>query len=183
MSQFLVLIDGMSGGGKTTVTRLLAEKLPRTAIVGFDKIKKFVSDFERGVRDNQVAREVTMVMVQKYLDLGLSVIIEHPFKNEEEIDFYTKVASEREIPCHKFQLHADPSIALERVVKRTKENKGDLAEERARHNIYPRFEIKSVIGYNRHIASIPKRSKGARCRRAGFGLRGFESLSAHHSRD
>ncbi|KKW39539.1 MAG: hypothetical protein UY89_C0020G0003 [Parcubacteria group bacterium GW2011_GWA1_54_9] len=146
MSQFLVLIDGMSGGGKTTVTRLLAEKLPRTAIVGFDKIKKFVSDFERGVRDNQVAREVTMVMVQKYLDLGLSVIIEHPFKNEEEIDFYTKVASEREIPCHKFQLHADPSIALERVVKRTKENKGDLAEERARHNI-SLFQPRAHLGF------------------------------------
>lgn len=135
MKQFLLLVDGMSGAGKTTVTKLLAEKLPRTAIVGFDKIKKFVSDFERGARDNQIAREVTMVMAQKYLDLGLSVIVEHPFKTEEEIDFYTKLASKRDIPCYKFQLHASPDIALQRVVERTKKNNGDLTEERARNNI------------------------------------------------
>ena len=29
------------------------------------------------------------------------------------------------------------------------------------------------------FASIPKRSKGTRCRRVGFGLRWFESSSAH----
>ena len=135
MKQFLLLVDGMSGAGKTTITKLLAEKSPRTAIVGFDKIKKFVSDFERGPRDNQIAREVTMVMAEKYLDMGLSVIVEHPFKTEEEIDFYTKVADERKIPCHKFQLHADPDIALQRVVARTKKNNGDLTEERAKRNI------------------------------------------------
>jgi predicted kinase len=111
------------------------QKLPRTAIVGFDKIKRFVSDFERGPRDNQIAREVTMVMAQKYLDLGLSVIIEHPFKTEEEIAFYTTLASTREIPCYTFQLYADPDIALQRVVNRTKENNGDLTEERAKQNI------------------------------------------------
>ena len=135
MKQFLLLVDGMSGAGKTTVTKLLAEELPRTAIVGFDKIKRFVSDFERGFRDNQIAREVTMVMVQKYLDLGLSVIVEHPFKTEEEIDSYTKLANEQHIPCYKFQLHTDPDVALQRVMERTKKNNGDLTEERARQNI------------------------------------------------
>ncbi len=146
MKQFVLLVDGMSGGGKTTVTRLLANKLPRTAVVGFDKIKKFVSDFERGARDNQIAREVITVMVQKYLDLGLSVIIEHPFKTEEEIEFYTKLAGERGIPCHKFQLHADPHIALQRVVSRTKENNGDLTEERARRNI-SLFQPREHLGF------------------------------------
>lgn len=141
-----MLVDGMSGGGKTTTCNLLAQKLPRTAIVGFDKIKKFVSDFERGTRDNQIAREVTEVMVLKYLDLGLSVIVEHPFKNEEEISFYTNVARSRGIPCYKFQLYADPNIALQRVVTRTKENNGDLPEERAKHNI-SLFESRSNLGF------------------------------------
>jgi predicted kinase len=146
MKQFLLLMDGMSGGGKTTVTKLLADKSPRTAIVGFDKIKKFVSDFERGPRDNQIAREVTMVMAEKYLDLGLSVIVEHPFKTEEEIDFYTKIADEREMPCYKFQLHADPDIALQRVVARTKKNNGDLTEERAKRNI-SLFQPRQHLGF------------------------------------
>ena len=135
MRQILVLIDGMSGGGKTTAAHLLAERLPRTAIIGFDRIKKFVSDFERGPRDNQIAREVTMVMARKYLDLGLSVIVEHPFKTEDEIEFYSALAAKQNIPCYKFQLHTDPEIALQRVMERTKMNSGDLTEERARQNI------------------------------------------------
>ena len=86
-------------------------------------------------------------MVQKYLDLGLSVIIEHPFKTEEEIDSYTEIANKRHIPIHKFQLHADPNVALQRVVNRTKENNGDLTEERARRNI-SLFQPRGHLGFN-----------------------------------
>ncbi len=98
MKQKLILLDGMSGAGKTTLSNSLSKELLRTAIIGFDKIKKFISDFERGARDNQIAREVTMVMAEKYLNLGLSVIVENPFKTEEEIDFYTTLAQERKNP-------------------------------------------------------------------------------------
>lgn len=144
MKQILILLDGMSGAGKTTVSKLLAKELPRTAIVGFDKIKRFISDFQRGAEDNQIAREVTMVMAEKYLELGLSVIVENPFKTEEEINFYTGLARNREIPCYKFQLHADPEIALQRVIKRTQDNNGDLPAERAKNNI-------SIFEYREHL--------------------------------
>ncbi|MFA7193867.1 MAG: AAA family ATPase [Candidatus Paceibacterota bacterium] len=146
MKQKLILLDGMSGAGKTTLSKSLSKELPRTAIVGFDKIKRFISDFERGIQDNQIAREVTMVMAAKYLDLGLSVIVENPFKTEEEIDFYTTLAQDRKIHCYKFQLHANPDIALQRVVKRTQENNGDLTEERARNNISI-FKNRSHLGF------------------------------------
>ena len=136
----------MSGAGKTTLSKSLSKELPRTAIVGFDKIKRFISDFERGIQDNQIAREVTIVMAEKYLDLGLSVLVENPFKTEDEIDFYSTLARERRIPCYKFQLHANPDVALQRVVKRTQENNGDLTEERARNNISV-FKNRGDLGF------------------------------------
>lgn len=146
MKQFLLLIDGMSGAGKTTTSKFLADEMPRTAIVGFDKIKKFVSDFERGVRDNTIARKVTFVMVEKYLDLGLSVIVEQPFKSEEEVSAYEKLTSDHDISCYKYQLCANPDVALQRVVKRTKENKGDLTKERAERNI-SFFKSREDLGF------------------------------------
>jgi len=78
----------MSGAGKSTTARLLSKKLPRTAHIGMDIIKRFVSDFERGTRDNAIAREVTVAMVKKYLELRLSVVLDQPFSADEEIKTY-----------------------------------------------------------------------------------------------
>ena len=131
----IILIDGMSGAGKTAVTKLLLEKLPRTAHIGMDVVKKFISDYERGVRDNDIAREVTFAMAEKYLDLDIGVIIEQPFRTEEMIRVYEELAKKHNIACYKFQIHANPEVALGRVLKRTEENSGDLTPERAKQNI------------------------------------------------
>ncbi len=146
MKQFLLLIDGMSGSGKTTTTKLLLKNLPRTAHIGFDMIKRFISDFERGSRDNGIAREVVIVMAKRYLELGVSVIVEHPFKTEAEIVLYERMAADLAVPLYKFQLHAEPNVAFERVMKRTKERSGDLTEERARRNI-SLFASRSHLGF------------------------------------
>ncbi len=59
----------------------------------------------------------------------------------------TQLLLKREkIPCYKFQLHANPDIALQRVIKRTQENNGDLPEERARNNI-SLFKNRSDLGF------------------------------------
>ena len=143
--QSLILIDGMSGAGKTTTTRLLTQKLPRTAHIGMDVVKKFVSDFERGTRDNAIARTVVMSMTKTYAGLGLSVIVEQSFP-EEEIAMYEHIAFEHHISCYKFQLHASPDVALQRVITRTKENNGDLPEERAKRNI-SLFRTREQLGF------------------------------------
>lgn len=143
---FILLLDGMGGAGKTTTSKFLADKVPRMATVGIDKIKRFVSDFERGVRDNQIAREVSFVMAEKYLDLGLPVVIDHPFRLKEDVEAYEKLAKKHDIPCYKYQLCADPDTALQRVIERTKETKGDLPEERAKQNI-SLFETHEDFGF------------------------------------
>lgn len=146
MKKFLLLIDGMSGAGKTTTSNFLADKIPRMAIIGFDKIKRFVSDFERGARDNQIARDVTFIMAEKYLDLGLSVVVEQSFKSEEEIYVYEELANKHNIFCYKYQLCADSNIALKRVIERTKKNNGDLSEERVKQNI-SLFKSREHLGF------------------------------------
>ena len=55
---FLLLLDGMTGSGKTTVSKKLAERIPRLATIGLDKVKLFISDFERGDRDNNIGRDL-----------------------------------------------------------------------------------------------------------------------------
>ena len=135
MKKRIILIDGMAGAGKTTVAALVAKKFPRTAIIGMDRIKTFVSDFERGFRDNSIARKVVLEMTKKYLELGLSVIIEHPFRTEDEIKVYEKLALKYKTSCYKFQLFTTPDIALKRITQRQKELERKVPQKRIKRNI------------------------------------------------
>lgn len=146
MKQILMLLDGMMGAGKTTATRQLSDHMPRTAIIGMDKVKRFVSDFERNEVDNGIAREVVFEMAKKYLDLGLSVIVEQPFKTEEEISGYENLASERSIICHKFQLYTKPEVAFERIILRQENQKSKVPEERIRRNL-SLYKDRSDLGF------------------------------------
>ena len=44
---FLILIDGPMGSGKTTISQILHSKLKRTAYIGLDRVKRFISDFKK----------------------------------------------------------------------------------------------------------------------------------------
>lgn len=131
---FILLIDGMTGAGKTSVSKLLSEKLPRTAVIGLDKVKFFISDFERGDRDNGIARTIIREMTKIYLDNELSVIIEQPFKTE-EVEMYENVARAHSLPIYKVQLFTTPEVALTRVTTRQKEWNMQVPEEHIKRNI------------------------------------------------
>lgn len=144
-NRFLILLDGMTGAGKTTTTNLLSKNLPRTAIIGMDRVKRFVSDFERGERDNKIAREIVCTLAGKYLDLGLSVIIDQPFTLE-EIKTYEELADKHSLEIFKFQIFADPEIAYSRVINRQKDKEDKVPEERIQRNI-SLFQKRDDLGF------------------------------------
>jgi predicted kinase len=133
---FLLLIDGMTGSGKTEVSKLLSEKTPRVAVIGMDKVKRFVSDFKRGERDNTIARDIVFEMAKKYLDYGISVIIEQTFRpKDKELKKYEDLARDYLVPIHKVQLFTDSEIALKRVLDRQKDWEIKVPENRIKRNI------------------------------------------------
>lgn len=143
---FLLIIDGMTGAGKTTSSMLLAEKIPRVAIIGMDKVKRFISDFERGERDNQIARDIVFTMTEKYFEHGISVIVEQPFKSDEELKKFEDLVKKYSFSLHKIQLFTSPELAFERVQNRQASRKNKNSEERIRRNI-GLFENKAHKGF------------------------------------
>ena len=116
---FLILIDGPMGSGKTTVSKILHSKLKRTSYIGLDRIKRYISDFRRNPTDNEISRNVVLVMTGEYLKQGISVIVEQGMR-EEYIRLLKKVAKKHKAKCFIYQLDAPKKLLQERVLKRTK---------------------------------------------------------------
>ena len=131
---FILIIDGMTGAGKSSVSKLLSKKLPRTAVIGMDKVKLFISDFERNERDNGIARNIIREMTKIYLDNEISVIIEQPIKSE-EVNIYESMAEAYSMPIYKTQLFTTPELAMQRVLERQKDRDNKVPEERIKQNI------------------------------------------------
>lgn len=132
---FLLLIDGMTGSGKTTVSNLLSERTPRVATIGMDKVKRFISDFERCEKDNAIARDIIFEMTKKYLDHNISVIVDQPIKTEDELKRYEDIARKYSAPIYKVQLFTTPKLAFERVIKRQENREIKVPKERIKRNI------------------------------------------------
>lgn len=115
--KFLIIIDGPMGSGKTTVSALLHKKLKRTAHIGLDRIKWFISDFKRAPKDNDIVRSVVSVMTKEYLKQGISVIIEQGMRKE-RIDALKKVAKQSHARFLAYQLTAPKAVLLKRVHQR-----------------------------------------------------------------
>lgn len=73
---FLILIDGPMGSGKTNTSKLLNEKMPDTARVALPDINRLIPNYGENQHTLHVIREVMKVMVDKYLEHGVSVVIE-----------------------------------------------------------------------------------------------------------
>ena len=114
---FLIIIDGPMGAGKTTVAKLLHERLKRTALLGLDRIKWFISDFKRIPEDNEIVRNVVAAMTKEYLRQGISVIIEQGMRKD-SIEKLKKMARQNGATCLVYQLEAPKRLLLERVHER-----------------------------------------------------------------
>ncbi|MSR70535.1 hypothetical protein EXS62_00640, partial [Candidatus Kaiserbacteria bacterium] len=88
----IILIEGPMGSGKSTIGALIHKKLKRTALLSTDRVKRFVSDFKRGQRDNKIAAKIIFVMAEQYLKLGISLVVAQAFWKKAYIQPYKALA-------------------------------------------------------------------------------------------
>lgn len=118
MKQSLIIIDGPMGSGKTTIGKMLHQHLPRTAIMSTDAIKFFISDFERGERDNAIAAAVLIQMCKEYVQQGISLLLPQGFWKKEYLEPYKKIAQDHNLRFFIYQLEAPKELLLERIAQR-----------------------------------------------------------------
>ena len=144
---FLLLIDGPMGAGKTTVAKILHTKLKRTAYLGLDRIKWYISDFKRKPKDNDISRNILLVMIKEYLRQGINVLLDQQMK-ESEIEYFKKIVKKYNADIFIYQLDAPKNLLTKRVFERTKllnKPKSSKTQIESKYKIHFKNKFKKAI--------------------------------------
>ncbi len=114
----LIIIDGLNGAGKSTVAKLLASKLKRTAFISYDAVKRIIDDFTPNEEYHRIANHVVRAMAKEYFDHDINVIIESYVPTKEIAQMYTGLAKRKDVNLYYFQLEAPLKVRYKRILQR-----------------------------------------------------------------
>ena len=64
----VIIISGPMGAGKSTIAKLLHEKMPKNSLLSIDKIKRTISDYKSGDKNQiRLSFDICMAMASIYI--------------------------------------------------------------------------------------------------------------------
>lgn len=111
-----ILLNGPMGVGKSTIAKLIAPKLKRTALIKIENIRELVT----GVEDNSLAWNVIYRMCDEYFKNGVSVLLEQTVASEEIVNKFLRLAKRHNCNISFYHLQSPRKVLLERIEKRKK---------------------------------------------------------------
>lgn len=144
--QFLILIDGPKGAGKTTVSALLKERLKDVEFLSLDKEREALTDRTDSLSaDNKRASHIVTEKLVAALALGKNVFIDTGL-TEERMQIFEQIAQEHNVMCYKFALTAPYEVLCARVKARS-EAKGSRFDQERFDVTYKLQQSKSFAGF------------------------------------
>ncbi len=122
MKKFLLHISGPSCSGKTTLSKILAEKIPDMFTVSSDKLKWQISNYDRE-KHGHMRKDIVFGLLETVCKLPLSILLDAPIFNEED---YKHIRTLAETHGHEYvgvRLETPHDILIERYTKRLADSK------------------------------------------------------------
>ncbi len=135
-----VIVTGMPGAGKTTITCLVAESLPRGAQVGGDAVNAMIrsgyvwfmgAPTEEALRQDELCNRNMCCLANNFVDFGFTVLMDSVLADRSELDFFMALMSPRPVRL----VVLDPGIDVCRA-----RNEGREPEDQFEFDGYERLE-------------------------------------------
>jgi predicted kinase len=120
-----VIVSGMPGAGKSTVTRLAARLLPRAAQVKADDLNEMVlggrvgylcEPAEEALRQAELCNRNLCALANNFIDFGFTVLMDQLVNTPAELEFLVNLMAPR--PIHLVTLAPTPSVCAHRNLTR-----------------------------------------------------------------
>jgi deoxyadenosine/deoxycytidine kinase len=127
MNNLVINLQGPICSGKTTIGRIIHERLPRSFLISLDKIKWLISDYTPG-RDRELVSQMIFDMTKRALDADFCIIQDSNFMlklSPELIERYKILFAENNVRLLQYNLDAPLPVLLDRLKDRVKRSEKD----------------------------------------------------------
>lgn len=127
----LIIINGPSGIGKSTVAQLLHHDMPLSFLLDIDQQRRLFSHYRDNPEESgKLAHAVGQSIVRTCFANGRDVILEKLILKDEILDAYRAIADEYGASIHEYILWASKQLVLNRAHARGWRTEGLLTPEK-----------------------------------------------------
>lgn len=127
----LIIINGSTGIGKSTVAQKIHESLPLSFLVDIDAVRRYVSGYrEHREESRQMSLGVSEAMVEALLKAGNDIVVDKFFANVESVDRFIDLGRKYNADVYEFILNASKEFVIKRAEDRGYREGGLLTPEK-----------------------------------------------------
>jgi len=143
--------------GKSTLSKMLHEKMSLSVFVDVDEVRRSISDYKKHRKESRfLAFELSLGIAERAMNSGSTVIIDkvmfnYPQAPKDYLQEFMKLATKYDVPTFEFILHANKDVILDQIKNRGLDEKSLLTLERAKQFC---DEIKEFIPQRKNATII-----------------------------
>ena len=129
----LIIINGTTGVGKSTVAEMLHKELPLSFLLDIDAQRRFISEYkDNRKKSGELSFIVSRAIVEAYLNIGYDVIIDKIIVNTKTtLKKFIELGNKYGAETYEFILNASKETVIERLNNRGYKSEGLLTVEKA----------------------------------------------------
>lgn len=115
----LIIINGPSGVGKSTLTKMLHQEMPKSFLLDMDAMRRYMNGYREFADESRaLSYAICHGIVRTCLERGHDVILDRLMLTSEVIDPFRSIANELGAEIHEFILWAPKDVCFGRASER-----------------------------------------------------------------